>query len=58
MLRGQHVRRLENERDHGRMDRRPGGWRRESKGEHGQTGEMSRSQAVWSPVHWVENFDL
>lgn len=51
MLRGQHVRRLENERDHGRMDRRPGGWRRESKGEHGQTGEMSRSQAVWSPVH-------
>ena len=58
MLRGQYVQKLGDERDHGRMDRKPGGWSRESKGEHGKTEEIGRSQALWSPVGWVENFDL
>lgn len=55
---GQHRQRLGTERDHGRLDRRPGGCRRESKGEHGKTGEIGRGQAMWSRVGWVENFDL
>lgn len=47
VLKGQHVQRLEGERDHGRLDRRLGGWSRISKGEHGKTGETGRGQAMW-----------
>lgn len=42
VVKGQHVQRLGDERDRERLDRRPGGWSRESRGEHGKTGERGR----------------
>lgn len=47
VLNGQYVQRLGDERDHGRLDRRLGGWSRMSKGEHGKAGETGRGQAMW-----------
>lgn len=58
MLRGQYIQRLGDERDCSRLGRTPGRWSRESKGEHGKIGEVSRGQAMWIPVGWVENFDF
>lgn len=57
-LKGWCVQRLGDERDHFRMDRKPSGWSRENKGKHGKTEGISRNQATWSPVGWVESFDL
>lgn len=53
-LKGRCVQRLGDERDHFRMDRKPGGLSRESKGKHGKTGGISRNQATWSLVDCVE----
>lgn len=47
VLKGQYVQRLGDERDHGRLDRRLGGWNRMSKGECGKMGEIGRGQAMW-----------
>lgn len=55
---GQRRQRFGIERDYGRLDRRFGGCRRESKGEYGKIGEIGRGQVMWSRVGWVENFDF